>query len=142
MSRETQPDPPRVINSTAPVRVCDNGGWTDTWFAGHGAVLSLAVSPGVHVRVEARPRDGGPAVRVEVENVGVPVPGPHALLEAAVAEAGLPDGTALHVAVRSDAPAGASTGTSAAVVTAAREARRTGAARAASRSSSSSLARW
>jgi len=25
--------PLRIINSTAPIRVCDNGGWTDTWFA-------------------------------------------------------------------------------------------------------------
>jgi D-glycero-alpha-D-manno-heptose-7-phosphate kinase len=110
--------PVRVVDAVAPTRICDIGGWTDTWFAGHGAVLSLAVSPGVHVRVEARPRDGGPASGVEVVNEGVSVPGPHPLLVAAVEEAALPDGTAVRIAVRSDAPAGASTGTSAAVVVA------------------------
>jgi D-glycero-alpha-D-manno-heptose-7-phosphate kinase len=26
----------RVINSRAPIRVCDNGGWTDTRSARHG----------------------------------------------------------------------------------------------------------
>ena len=28
--------PARVVNSSAPIRVCDNGGWTDTWFARRG----------------------------------------------------------------------------------------------------------
>ena len=38
------PDPSRrlrVINSVAPIRICDNGGWTDTWFAGHGKVFNI-----------------------------------------------------------------------------------------------------
>ena len=30
--------PLRIINSVAPIRICDNGGWSDTWFAGHGKV--------------------------------------------------------------------------------------------------------
>jgi D-glycero-alpha-D-manno-heptose-7-phosphate kinase len=106
--------PVRVVDAVAPTRVCDIGGWTDTWFAGHGAVLSLAVSPGVHVRVEA----GAPETVLDVVNEGVAVPGPHPLLEAAVEEAAPDGGTAVHVTVRSDAPAGASTGTSAAVVVA------------------------
>jgi len=37
---------PRVIRAEAPVRICDLGGWTDTWFAEHGAVCSIAVTPG------------------------------------------------------------------------------------------------
>jgi len=30
--------PARVVNSVAPIRVADNGGWTDTWFAQRGAI--------------------------------------------------------------------------------------------------------
>ena len=106
----------RAITAVAPTRICDIGGWTDTWFAGSGSVLNLAVTPAVELRLEARPGDA-PAT-IEVENEGQPVPGPHPLLEAAVAHVGLPAATAVHVAVRSDAPSGASTGTSAAVVVA------------------------
>ncbi len=35
----------RIVNAIAPTRVCDLGGWTDTWFAGHGAVLDVATYP-------------------------------------------------------------------------------------------------
>jgi D-glycero-alpha-D-manno-heptose-7-phosphate kinase len=108
----------RVVHAVAPTRICDIGGWTDTWFAGHGSVLSLAVTPAVEVHLTSRALRDGPAVAIEVENEGRPVPGPHPLLEAAVDHLGLPDGTAVHVRVRSDAPLGASTGTSAAVVVA------------------------
>lgn len=86
---------------TAPVRVCDAGGWTDTWFAGTGQVCNLAVRPGVRVEVHAR-EDG------EVTYELPPTP----LLEAAVAEVGA---TGIHVSVRSMVPPGSSLGTSAAV---------------------------
>lgn len=36
---------------TAPVRVCDIGGWTDTWFSRQGAVFNVPVYPGVGVRL-------------------------------------------------------------------------------------------
>ena len=85
--------------ATAPVRVCDVGGWTDTWFAGHGRVCSIAVRPGV--RVEVRP---GAA------------PDASALLDATVAESGRRD---VHLVVSSAVPPGSSLGTSAAVVVAA-----------------------
>ena len=86
---------------TAPVRVCDAGGWTDTWFAGTGQVCNLAVRPGVRVEVVARDDD-------EVTYAEPPTP----LVEAAVAEAGA---AGVHVAVRSMVPPGSSLGTSAAV---------------------------
>ena len=86
---------------TAPVRVCDAGGWTDTWFAGTGQVCNLAVRPGVRVEVHAR-EDG------EITYELPPTP----LLEAAVAEVGA---TGIHVSVRSMVPPGSSLGTSAAV---------------------------
>ena len=27
---------PFLIHSVAPIRICDNGGWTDTWFSDKG----------------------------------------------------------------------------------------------------------
>lgn len=96
--------------ATAPLRVCDNGGWTDTWFAGSGAVCNLGVEPGVTVRVDVRPGSG----RVDV-------PDGDELLLATVAEGGPGGGWAamdVRVDVESPVPAGASTGTSASVAVA------------------------
>jgi len=31
--------PLSIINSVAPIRICDNGGWKDTWLAGHGQIF-------------------------------------------------------------------------------------------------------
>src|SRR5207237_9326036 len=56
--------PTRVVVATAPVRVCDIGGWTDTWFARHGHVCSIAVRPGVTVRATAYPRATRPRTLV------------------------------------------------------------------------------
>jgi hypothetical protein len=39
------------IHSTAPVRICDVGGWADTWFAQHGAVFNIGVTPYVEVQI-------------------------------------------------------------------------------------------
>lgn len=49
--------PIHVINSVAPIRICDNGGWTDTWFAEHGKVFNIGVYPYVEVQIEVYPRD-------------------------------------------------------------------------------------
>lgn len=119
------PDPIRIINSTAPIRVCDLGGWTDTWFAKHGAVFNIGVHPFVRAQVfvyhagECRDR-----ITVFAENYGESFPvdqshllpgGRHALLEAAFAVMQVPADVAIEVHIYSEAPAGASTGTSAAV---------------------------
>src|SRR5918912_1033266 len=70
MKRDTPHSPPRVITGTAPVRVCDNGGWTDTWFARHGKVFNIAVRPHVEVQVEVRRRGRHePHVVVNAENL-------------------------------------------------------------------------
>jgi D-glycero-alpha-D-manno-heptose-7-phosphate kinase len=95
---------PGSVVATAPVRVCDAGGWTDTWFAGTGVVCSLAVRPGV--RVEVSTRHDRSATFDEP---------PTALLEAAVAEAGA---RGVHIRVTSAVPGGSSVGTSAAVTVA------------------------
>ena len=115
----------RTVTATAPVRTCDCGGWTDTWFARHGAVFHVAVNPGVRVVVRADGAAAGPLPPVVLlaENYGdryafVPGSRPwvrHALLEAAIESVGVPSGMAIEVSVRSAVPPGASTGTSAAV---------------------------
>ena len=115
----------QAITATAPVRTCDCGGWTDTWFARHGAVFNVAVNPGVRVVVRAAAAPSGPRAPVvlRAENYGdryafLPGTRPwvrHALLEAAIESVGVPRGMALDVSVRSAVPPGAATGTSAAV---------------------------
>jgi D-glycero-alpha-D-manno-heptose-7-phosphate kinase len=125
MSRTERPQ--AVIKSVAPIRICDNGSWTDTWFAGHGEVFNVAVSPLAEVEVAVYPaRDGEPRVllhprnfgeRYEVRHGGMPW-GPHPLLEAAIASMDVPCDMRLEVTVHSDVPPGASTGTSAAVTVA------------------------
>lgn len=37
--------PLRIINSVAPILTCDNGGWTDTWFAEYGKIFNISVYP-------------------------------------------------------------------------------------------------
>jgi D-glycero-alpha-D-manno-heptose-7-phosphate kinase len=119
--------PHRTIKATAPIRICDNGGWTDTWVARRGKVFNIAVRPLVAVRIDAFPSGTRDArVVLDAQNYGVryaPVLdaskwGPHPLLEAAFREITLPRDVDVEVTIRSDAPAGASTGTSAAVLVA------------------------
>jgi len=119
----------RIVNSVAPIRVCDNGGWTDTWFARHGKVFNIGVSPYAEVQLEAFARAGRERqVTICAENYGdcfdlEPEPGaaldgPHPLLQATVQRMGVPDDLAIRVTIYSEAPSGASTGTSAAVTVA------------------------
>jgi D-glycero-alpha-D-manno-heptose-7-phosphate kinase len=51
MRHQREPTPIKVIHARAPIRVNDIGGWTDTWFAGEGKVLNLAVMPAVEVQI-------------------------------------------------------------------------------------------
>ena len=57
-----------AIKASAPVRVCDNGGWTDTWFGGPGRVLNIAVTPGVEVSIDAA--TGPDPVVLDAESFG------------------------------------------------------------------------
>jgi D-glycero-alpha-D-manno-heptose-7-phosphate kinase len=111
------PSPRLVVKSTAPVRVADLGGWTDTWFAGHGCVCNLAVAPHVESLIRIFPGEGRVTVhaenfreRFEVGEERYP------LIESAVREMPVPEGLDLEISVYSDIPPGASTGTSAAVL--------------------------
>lgn len=114
----------RRINAVAPTRICDIGGWTDTWFAGHGAIFNIAVYPYVEVQLTLRPRrDEARRVRIGVENFRETYSidpddityGKHPLIEAAIDAMGVPADVAMDVNIYSDAPPGASMGTSAAV---------------------------
>lgn len=127
--------PVAEVTVTAPVRITDVGGWTDTWFAGTGAVCHLGVGPGVTVRAVLH--DGPPPrrpVRVIAADLGEdfrcgpsdpagwvdPEPGRHPLLEHAVAAVchRFPPPGPVTVAITSAVPPGASLGTSASVVVA------------------------
>jgi len=118
--------PLRIINSVAPIRVCDNGGWTDTWFAGHGCIFNIGVYPYVEVQIEVYPREArAHRVILHAENYGHRYAvSPHnerhewiqhPLLEAAIDYMGVPLELAAQISIYSEAPAGCSTGTSAAV---------------------------
>jgi D-glycero-alpha-D-manno-heptose-7-phosphate kinase len=110
-----------TIIATAPVRVADIGGWTDTWFAGSGRVCSVAVSPGA--RVELRLGAVAGPITLEVGSTGDRYsfaagsrPGRHPLLEAAIAA--LPPRVEATISVGAFVPPGSGLGTSAAVVVA------------------------
>jgi D-glycero-alpha-D-manno-heptose-7-phosphate kinase len=124
----TTPEKPlRIINSIAPIRICDNGGWTDTWFAEYGSIFNIGVSPHAEVQIEVYPRTArDDQITLFVENYGerytvqrnTDTWDRHPLLEAAIAYVGVPDDIAVNITLYSDAPAGASIGTSASVTVA------------------------
>lgn len=114
----------RIVNSVAPIRICDLGGWTDTWFAGHGRVLNIAVYPYVQCQMAARKaRSGRGKVTIHAENYGdrytidpsAIMYDKHPLLEAAIDAMQVPRNLDIEVSLYSEAPGGCSTGTSAAV---------------------------
>jgi len=124
----TDTTPPiRIVNGVAPIRICDNGGWTDTWFAEHGKIFNIGVYPFAEVQVEVYP-PGSTEKRVVInaENFGERYAvnpetsdwDRHPLLEAAIQRMSLSDKFSFHVTIFSEAPSGASTGTSAAVTVA------------------------
>ncbi len=113
-----------IIKCTAPIRICDLGGWTDTWFAGTGKVLNIAVFPSVEVTVATRPKKARePQITIRAENYhdvySIDTASKswtkHPLIEAGFKLFRLPPDLKLEVTIYSAAPAGASTGTSASV---------------------------
>ncbi len=127
MSEKEQKRPLRIINSVAPIRICDNGGWTDTWFAEYGRIFNIGVYPYAEVQIEVYPHDDQEEhIVIYVENYGERYVrhlkkttwDRHPLLEAAIERMGVPDDIAIQVTIFCEAPAGASTGTSAAVTVA------------------------
>ena len=118
--------PLSIINSVAPIRICDNGGWTDTWFAGYGQIFNIGVYPYAEVQITVFPCEKQEnRIIINAENYGdryVVVPekhwDKHPLLEAAIEYMQVPVNLSLEVTIYSEAPSGASTGTSAAVTVA------------------------
>lgn len=122
----------RTINSVAPIRICDNGGWTDTWFAAHGKIFNIGVYPYAEAQVEVFTQTDSmqkQRITIEAENFGDRYEfdsalarekgySKHPLLEAAIAYMRVPNEYSFRVSLYSEAPAGASTGTSAAVTVA------------------------
>lgn len=115
----------RIINSVAPIRINDLGGWTDTWFAESGVVLNIAVYPYVQCQMQVL---SGPDIRpkhvtIHAENyddhytiqADSIVYDKHPLLEAAIENMGVSPDKEFDVSIFSRAPGGCSTGTSAAV---------------------------
>ncbi len=108
----------------APIRICDNGGWTDTWFAVYGKVFNIAVYPYAEVQMKVYRHSGSRSrITINAENYGERytiaepqgVYDKHPLLEAAMDYMHIPADVAIEVSIYSDAPGGCSTGTSAAV---------------------------
>jgi D-glycero-alpha-D-manno-heptose-7-phosphate kinase len=127
MSEYKTKQPVRIINSVAPIRICDNGGWTDTWFAGQGKIFNIGVYPYAEVQIDVHRRDDREQrIVIYAENYGERYVrhlqdanwDRHPLIEAAIERMGVPDDVAIHVTIFSKAPVGASTGTSAAVTVA------------------------
>ncbi|MFB0566055.1 MAG: GHMP kinase [Candidatus Aminicenantaceae bacterium] len=117
--------PLKIIHTTAPLRINDIGGWTDTWFSGEGKVLNIAVSPLVKVqitlfenkekredRVLIRAENYGDTFRVNPEK---PDYSQHPLLQGTINSMSIPKDFELDISLLSHVPAGSSTGTSAAV---------------------------
>jgi len=111
------------IFAKAPVRVCDIGGWTDTWFAKYGSVFNIAVSPCVEVQIDIHPQERDQRVLLHLNNFDDTysldpdkiVYDKHPLIEATIDSMGIPRDIALDIGISSKIPAGASVGTSAAV---------------------------
>ncbi|MBD3188676.1 hypothetical protein GF325_17750 [Candidatus Bathyarchaeota archaeon] len=108
--------------SRAPVRVCDIGGWTDTWFCNSGAVFNYCVDLYSYIRIQ--PKTHEKIIRIISENLdlsttikeyrAIEYDGTLDLLKAAVKILGIELG--MDIFARSDAPPGCGTGTSASIV--------------------------
>ncbi len=119
--------PRRVINAMAPIRICDLGGWTDTWFAETGAVFNIGVYPYAEVQIYVREgQSDTPRIVIHAENYDERYAidphkieyERHPLLEASIDIMELPDNLSFDINLYSRAPGGCSTGTSAAITTA------------------------
>ncbi len=111
------------INAVAPIRICDVGGWTDTWFSGFGNIFNIAVYPYVEVQLTVSRGSEGKAIIINLENFNDSYTlnpehieyDKHPLIEAAIDIMSIPKDLTFEVNIYSQAPPGASTGTSAAV---------------------------
>ncbi|MCC6933335.1 MAG: GHMP kinase [Deltaproteobacteria bacterium] len=114
----------KIINAVAPCRICDEGGWTDTWFALIGMILNFCIYPFVEVQIvvrECRKR----RITLYLENFQSSYDyelgsgyDKNPLIEAALEMVPIPENVHLEISIHSQMPPGASTGSSAALVVA------------------------
>ena len=113
-----------VIFSKAPVRICDIGGWTDTWFYKEiGAVFNICIDLFSHVKII---ENSMKIINIFSENLDlstqitnydkIEYDGTLDLLKAAIKRMEIKSG--LDIYVRTDAPPGCGTGTSASIAVA------------------------
>jgi len=112
-----------LVESRAPNRILDFGGWTDTHFAGQGRVVNLAISLFAHVTIKTRTE---PGVTIHILDYGdrIEVADPvresygtkHDLLLAALKRMEVHSG--VDVYITADVPPGCGTGSSAAITVA------------------------
>lgn len=115
----------KTIRSSAPLRLNDIGGWTDTWFSGEGRVLNMAVFPPVEVEMKVfENKDGiadrlclhvldyGESFRIDPDE---PDYSTHPLLQAAINSIPVPRNLRLDISIHSPFPPGSAVGTSASV---------------------------
>ncbi len=113
----------KMVISRAPVRICDIGGWTDTWFYPNGAVFNICVDLYSYVRIVESNND---KVRIFAENLKeyaeiknhseIEYNGNLDLLKAAIKRIKILGG--MDVFIRAEAPPACGTGTSASVAVA------------------------
>jgi D-glycero-alpha-D-manno-heptose-7-phosphate kinase len=111
------------IFSRAPVRICDIGGWTDTWFCPDGAIFNICVDLYSYIRIVPTNMR---KISIISENLNlktiindwnnIQYDGTLDLLKAAVKKLRIQRG--LDIYVRTEAPPGCGTGTSASVAVA------------------------
>jgi len=112
-----------MICSKAPVRICDIGGWTDTWFFPRGAVFNICVDLYNFVRIVEHDEQ---KINIISENLGlrteitdyknIEYDGTLDLLKAAVKRMQIQKG--IDIIINAKAPPGCGTGTSASVAVA------------------------
>ena len=112
-----------IIFSRAPVRICDIGGWTDTWYCPNGAVFNICVDLYSYVRIVPSSNNSITIIsenlnlQTEIDNLKkIEYDGNLDLLKSAVKRMGIKKGARIYV--RTEAPPGCGTGTSASVAVA------------------------
>ncbi len=109
-----------TIFSRAPVRICDIGGWTDTWFYPEGAVFNICIDLFSHVKIvpnnvnKIRIISENLNLQTEIQDISkIEYNGNLDLLKAAVKRMDIESG--INIYIKADVPPGCGTGTSASV---------------------------
>jgi len=113
----------KVIYSKAPGRICDIGGWTDTWFYPKGAIFSISIDLCSHVRIcpnfsnKINIFSENLHLHTEIQDFhDIKYDGNLDLLKAAIKRMDIKKG--IDIYVKAEAPPGCGTGTSASVAVA------------------------